>query len=48
MGTIELGLPGLAGVESTPACNDTVWDRNIAFPTAGLNPSDLGAVQLFL
>lgn len=40
-----MGMPGLSRMESTLACNDTVWDESTAFPKPGLNLSELRATQ---
>lgn len=42
-GNRQVRPPGLAGVESTPAYNDMVWDKSMVFLKPGLNPSELRA-----
>lgn len=45
-GNCRVGMPGLAGVENTPACKDTVWDKSMMFPKARLKADQCGGLSV--
>lgn len=47
-GNCRVGMPGLAGVENTPACKDTVWDKSMVFPKASLKADQCGGCLFVL